>query len=1080
MKGLRCDRVPCPSRRGRRPVGAASRDMEPLARWARRCAATDLQRWVVTLALPCALTLALGALGCRPSKPVGPTPGGPATDAGPRGPGSVISGLLLLPGAGPAAAAVRVANPHAEPFDLADCSLTDELGARSRSLRARGARGRRDLVFPSGGEATRLAPGQEVWVARDAVAFRLEFGALPDFEVGEDPKFPDNLPEVPDVTYVGPASKGGAWLKLPPKGAAVLALMGPEGGGAGPVAYDVVPYNLHGAKRATADEPDPKRLRRYEEERGLARGSVWKGPPLLGSRNIYLPSPPFSMRGRILARDRDGAGRLLPDTDRYADWDGASSYTGLGDDALHRAWFAGQSAFSPVVHQEEAEVTVAASPESNYRLVVDAFDGAQHSIRVSIYYFKQVEIADALVRAIERGVDVTVYMEGGVVGVKHGFEDQERLVARMVEEAGRERSGVESRGLGRAYWLRSDPSAGVEDRYSFDHSKYVIIDDRAIIVGSENYGSTGHSLDNSQGNRGWEIMLATPPDRPQLGVVRDLLAVWNDDLDPADHHDIIRYTDAADTLDDKGRGRYGPPPRDFLAHKGARYGRYVALQPASEQFRESIQAQLVLSPDNSLAEQGSILGAIAEAKHSLLIQHLSMTTYWGSKRKGSARRTPNLVVEAVLAAARRGVRVRMLLNCRDFGCDRLDARWESSRADNDDTYELLNRIASKEGLDLEVRLLDMTSDDWLDDREDQGTVKIHNKGMVVDSEWTLISSINGGENSFKGNREVAVLLRSARVARYYERLFWYDWTTVAEPMDLEVVDGVSPATATSLHSDPMKTGIVLEGLTPGAPYYVRVGAVDDDDTDVEHTEPPKPLGVHESALSDEVEGVASAKGTLALRWLRNTSECLEGDLAGYRVYYGPQSVSGTLTPPQVRKAGLYAGSGATQGASPITVDPNSDRAQCKPLLERQVSREPKILPACEQLLQRVEKCYGQASEVFPELATALRRTGPPGTARWRRSMDALGRACTLPPSASAQYWKAERRECVAEQRCEGLFGCLRRLEQRRHRQILESDDDGKRGGRKGRGRGRKGRRRGRRKGGRRRSKPASPSPTESE
>jgi len=984
----------------------------------------------------------------------------------------VISAFLLEPGAGYAAQAIRVANLGDQPFDLADCSLTDELGVRGKKVRARGARGRRDLVFPAGSEATVLQPGEELWLARDAVAFRKEFGELPAFEIAEDPAHPDNLPEVPDATYLGPEGKRAGWLSTSSKGSGVLALMGPSSVTTRGAAYDVVPYNVKGHKAASAEEPDPNRLRRFEEVLGLPRGALWKGPPLMRARNIYLPTPPFSMRGRLIARDRDAQGRLVPDTDRYKDWDGASSYTGLGKDALHRAWFAGQSNFFPTVHREEAEVVVAASPESNYRLVVDAFDAAQRSIRVSIYYFKQVEIAEALVRAIKRGVDVTVYMEGGVVGVKRGFADQERLVARMVEAAGRERSGVASHGQGEVYWLQSDRSRGIDDRYNFDHSKYVIIDDRAIIVGSENYGSTGHSLDNSQGNRGWEIMLATPPDKPPLGVVRDLLAVWNDDLDPANHDDIIRYTEAADTLDPEGRGRYGPPPRDFLAHKGARYGRYIPLQPISERFREPIEAQLVLTPDNSLAEQGSILGAIANAKHTVLVQHLSMTRHWGSKRRGSARRTPNLILEALLQAARRGVRVRMLLNCRDFGCDRLDARWEKDRASNDDTYELLNGIAAREGLDIEVRLLDMTSDDWLDDREDHGTVKIHNKGMVVDGEWTLVSSINGGENSFKGNREVALLVRSPRVARFYERLFWYDWTTIGDPTGLEVVPGVAPAKAASLSDKPNQIGVVLEGLEPGGRYFVRVSALDDDDTDMEHTEPPKPLGVHESALSDEVEGAASATGTLALRWTRNTSECLEGDLAGYRIYYGRKSVSGTLTPAQVRSAGLYAGTEAQLGASPAHVDPSPGREQCRPILERQASREPKVLPACAQLLERVEACYGQANEVFPELATALRRTGPPKTARWQRSMDALGRACTLPPSLSARYWKAERRECVAETRCEALFGCLRRIEEKRHRQLLT----GKKPRRKRRGRKGKGPWRGRRRGGKKKAPPEKPSP----
>lgn len=975
-----------------------------------------------------------GRHGEQPPRPVDAWAGAP-------GPGhAVISAFLLEPAVGPGGQAIRIANPSAVPFDLAGSSISDELGTRSKEVRSRGSRGRRDLLFPDGTPATRLAPGQEVWVARDAAEFYKEFGLLPDFEVDDDSRFPANDPAVPDVIFLGPRSSKGSWLSLSAKGTGVIALFGPDRFPGWPSALDVVPYNFRGAGKADPGQPDQQRLRRYEQQVGLGEGTLWRGPPLMTTGNLFLPSPPFSSRGRLFARDRDEQGRLLPDSDSAADWDAGASTSRLGRDPVHRVWYAGQSSFSFVRHEEPALVLATAAPESNFASLIQAFDQAKESIRIHVYYFTSTEIADALVRAIERGVDVTLAMEGGVVGTRNGFSDAERAIAQRIEQAGRERSGRKSNGLGRVYWLRSDATAGIEDRYTYDHSKYAIIDERRIIIGSENYGPTGHPVSSTYGNRGWEVQIATPEGRPPLGVVQDLLAVWNDDVDPEHHRDIVRYSEDPATLDGNGRGRYGPPPPGTTLGPTQKFGRYVPTEPAAQTFTGTIGFELVVSPDNSLSEHGAILGAIARAQHTVLVQHLSLYTHWGGRRTGSVERTPNLLLQALIEAAKRGVVVRILLSSRGTACDRLDSRWESSRLDNDDVYELVNNLARRTGLDIEARLLDTTSDDWLDDPEDHGVEKIHNKGMIIDGRVTLFASINGVENSFKGNREVGVLVDSPEVARFYERLFRYDWTTVLSPEGLEALPVRKTVTAAELARDPVHTGIVLTGLAPSTHYYVRVSAFDSDDTDQENTIPPLPLGPHESVLSDELAALSSPQGTLALRWQRNTSECLEGDLAGYRVYYGRKaapSLPGLVTPKLVQKLQQYDGQEAAQGKSPISVPAGPDKPQCEALLRRQAEVEPPLLPECRTLLQKVEGCLDQASDVFPELQAALRRHGPPGSERWARRMATLGRACSMPPTDSATYWEQERRTCSAANTCADLLTCLRQVEQVRHRQILQ-------------------------------------------
>ena len=53
--------------------------------------------------------------------------------------------------------------------------------------------------------------------------------------------------------------------------------------------------------------------------------------------------------------------------------------------------------------------------------------------------------------------------------------------------------------------------------------------------------------------------------------------------------------------------------------------------------------------------------------------------------------------------------------------------------------------------------------------------KVHAKGLMVDEKQVFVGSINWSENSFKGNREVGVVLRSKEATGYYRELFVEDW-----------------------------------------------------------------------------------------------------------------------------------------------------------------------------------------------------------------------------------------------------------------------------------------------------------------
>jgi len=133
--------------------------------------------------------------------------------------------------------------------------------------------------------------------------------------------------------------------------------------------------------------------------------------------------------------------------------------------------------------------------------------------------------------------------------------------------------------------------------------------------------------------------------------------------------------------------------------------------------------------------------------------------YWGAE-SSNITDNPNPRLLAYLAAARRGARVRVLL---DAFFDDQDL---NSPRSNQRTVEYLNAVAQAERLDLQARRRNPTG---------QG---IHNKMVLAQiggQGWVIAGSLNGGEVSAKVNREMALLVGSDEVYAYLADIVPYDW-----------------------------------------------------------------------------------------------------------------------------------------------------------------------------------------------------------------------------------------------------------------------------------------------------------------
>lgn len=361
----------------------------------------------------------------------------------------------------------------------------------------------------------------------------------------------------------------------------------------------------------------------------------------------------------------------------------------LGQSRLARASF------------ENVTVTAFVSPDSSLEVFSGAIASAQQRVLVNVYELTSTNITDSLTTAEKRGVDVTVLVEGGPVG---GIPAAEKSAIAVLN-----RSGIPV--------LEMASPEGGHVPYRYDHAKYVIIDDRAVLVTSENFGHSGFPPSGEAGNRGWGVEMEDPR-----------VAAYFTDLYKAD---------TSGSAITPVYGTAGP------GENYAVLSRPVVFIPATF---TGARVTPVIAPDTS----AEITGLIDSAQESIEIQQAYITN--------ESKTLLNPYLASAINASRRGVHVRVLL----------DSYWYNTEdeADNDEMVALINRIAAAENLPLEARCADLDT---------TGLEKIHNKGVIVDDRAVLVSSINWNTNSPGFNREAGVIIEQPGVAGYFRAVFDADW-----------------------------------------------------------------------------------------------------------------------------------------------------------------------------------------------------------------------------------------------------------------------------------------------------------------
>lgn len=265
--------------------------------------------------------------------------------------------------------------------------------------------------------------------------------------------------------------------------------------------------------------------------------------------------------------------------------------------------------------------------------------------------------------------------------------------------------------------LRAAPSIGDRQVFSVCHQKFIVIDGRTTIVESANWASSSIPVLEQPGaykraNREWLARI----DDPKLAAWFKALfeADWN--IPAAAGVQAMAEIPAVPTMNAEARAE--PPPQVFdIRHAAAA----ASVTP-------------VVSPDNYLA---AVTKLLAGAQKSIDVQQQYILAGDGVKE----------LLEVIEERKATGCRVRLM----------------SSAAFAENWQNTIDTVATV-GLDADLKAVNPK---WI--------THCHNKGVIVDGRWAVVSSTNWSENSILRAREAGLLIDSAEIAAYFTQVFDLDW-----------------------------------------------------------------------------------------------------------------------------------------------------------------------------------------------------------------------------------------------------------------------------------------------------------------
>jgi phosphatidylserine/phosphatidylglycerophosphate/cardiolipin synthase-like enzyme len=276
------------------------------------------------------------------------------------------------------------------------------------------------------------------------------------------------------------------------------------------------------------------------------------------------------------------------------------------------------------------------------------------------------------------------------------------------------------------YWFGD---GGVEP-YAYIHSKVAVRDGSSVWISSGNWKSPSMPAPGVRGNVDWGVLIHNVE---LAGIVLGQMAF---DEEPLRQH----ITPAS--ASDEPNGWVMPTES---AVDGVR----------STPITATVSGELLTCPDNCIEGLVELIDS-AEDELLLSLQYLDMDWSWGWG--------DNPIFTALRQSAENGVSVRLIIN---------GAYLDQDVQDVVDTFnEVWN---SSDGLDVAAIVMG----------EDDNVTKLHNKGLIIDQETVLVSSINWGNSAVNRNREMGLIMTSSEVATPYLHAWYEDWNRLDNVTDTD-------------------------------------------------------------------------------------------------------------------------------------------------------------------------------------------------------------------------------------------------------------------------------------------------------
>ncbi len=457
--------------------------------------------------------------------------------------------------------------------------------------------------------------------------------------------------------------------------------------------------------------------------------------------------------GQILTRISDeDSGLPVADTDTIQDWMQNTDNPLTG----RRVWYPGWTKnplFWPMQSVEDATIIIGIAPDNAFEVVAETILKAKNAISIEMYTFDNAHLLPVLLQKGNEGVTIRVLLEGNPVGLGElSPEWQTQLyICSEIEAVG-----------GECWFMMHDPDEYIYNRYEYLHSKMMIIDDKWVVIGSQNFTSDSlpadDKLNGTLGSRG--SIIATNAS----SVITRAQQVFALDFDHASHNDLIRWNTG-------NFSRYIGYHSDKIDITLTDEVSYTVQYSQPFKIEGNFHFELFTAPEAALRRSDTLLYLLEQAGTGdrILVELMYEYAAWGP----DSNVAPNLRLEGYIDAARRGAAVRILLNGKGYGHNNNQIPEENIL-----TLNYVQNIARLEQLNLQIALGNPSGGG------------IHNKMILVklhdSTAYSHIGSINGSESANKVNREIALQIASEPVYQYLEGLFEFDWW-MSHPVFLPVV-----------------------------------------------------------------------------------------------------------------------------------------------------------------------------------------------------------------------------------------------------------------------------------------------------